>query len=110
MSNRNVAAVRFSIDAEPLRAADPANDRSTSSCNERCRDIRRIGFAIALIVAWAWALLAGVGGLILLIHEDAWPITNGGLQCVPAWQLPDRAPRLPVRVPLIKSDNAPHNR
>src|SRR3954447_23767081 len=39
--------------------------------------IRRIGFAIALIVAWAWALLAGVGGLILLIHEDAWPITNG---------------------------------
>ena len=39
--------------------------------------IRRIGLAIALIVAWAWALLAGVGGLILLIHEGPWPITNG---------------------------------
>jgi hypothetical protein len=39
--------------------------------------IRRIGLAIALIVAWAWALLAGVGGLILLLHEGPWPITNG---------------------------------
>lgn len=39
--------------------------------------LRMIGMAIALIVAWAWALLAGVGGLILLIHEGPWPITNG---------------------------------
>src|SRR5579863_7539560 len=39
--------------------------------------VRKIGFAIALTVAWAWTLLAGVGGLILLIHEGPLPITNG---------------------------------
>ena len=33
--------------------------------------------AIALLVAWGWALLAGVGGFVLLIHEGPWPITNG---------------------------------
>lgn len=36
-----------------------------------------IARAIALLVAWGWALLAGVGGLVLLIHEGPWPITNG---------------------------------
>src|SRR5579863_8794387 len=39
--------------------------------------VRMIGLAIALIVAWGWAILAGVGGLVLLIHEGPWPITNG---------------------------------
>ena len=39
--------------------------------------VRMIVTAIALMVAWAWALLAGVGGLVLLIHEGPWPITNG---------------------------------
>ena len=29
------------------------------------------------IAAWGWALLAGVGGLALLIHEGPLPITNG---------------------------------
>lgn len=33
--------------------------------------------AIAWLVAWAWALIAGVGGLMLLIHQGPWPITNG---------------------------------
>src|SRR6185312_11896250 len=33
--------------------------------------------AAALIVAWGWALLAGIGGLILLLHEGPLPITNG---------------------------------
>lgn len=39
--------------------------------------MRMIGMIIALMVAWAWALLAGVGGFVLLIHEGPWPITNG---------------------------------
>lgn len=39
--------------------------------------IRKIGLLIALMVAWGWALLAGIGGLVLLIHEGPWPITNG---------------------------------
>jgi hypothetical protein len=32
---------------------------------------------IVTIVAWAWALVAGVGGLVLLIAQGPWPITNG---------------------------------
>jgi hypothetical protein len=38
---------------------------------------RRIAFAIAWTAGWAWAVVAGVGGLILLIHEGPLPITNG---------------------------------
>ena len=33
--------------------------------------------AIAKSVGWAWAVLAGFGGLILLIHQGPLPITNG---------------------------------
>jgi hypothetical protein len=36
-----------------------------------------IGLAAARIAAWAWALVAGVGGLALLIHEGPLPVTNG---------------------------------
>jgi hypothetical protein len=32
---------------------------------------------VAMIVGWVWALIAGVGGLVLLIHEGPLPITNG---------------------------------
>src|SRR6478609_6341059 len=37
----------------------------------------RTGLVVVRIFAWVWALLAGVGGLILLIHEGPLPITNG---------------------------------
>ncbi len=40
-------------------------------------NMQRIGFLLAWLSAWAWALLAGVGGLILLIHEGPLPVTNG---------------------------------
>ncbi len=36
-----------------------------------------IGLVVAHALAWAWALLAGVGGLVLLIHQGPLPITNG---------------------------------
>src|SRR6476646_10909442 len=39
--------------------------------------LKRAADIIALIFAWVWALLAGVGGLVLLIHEGPLPITNG---------------------------------
>jgi hypothetical protein len=39
--------------------------------------LRTIGLAVAWTLGWAWALLAGVGGLILLVHEGPLPITNG---------------------------------
>ena len=32
---------------------------------------------IAWLVAWGWALIAGVGGFLLLVHEGPLPITNG---------------------------------
>ena len=33
--------------------------------------------AIAKSVGWAWAVIAGLGGLVLLIHQGPLPITNG---------------------------------
>ena len=32
---------------------------------------------IAWLVAWGWALIAGVGGFLLLLHQGPLPITNG---------------------------------
>ena len=32
---------------------------------------------IAWLVGWGWALIAGVGGFLLLLHQGPWPITNG---------------------------------
>ena len=43
----------------------------------RIRDMRKVGLVVARIVAWGWFLLAGVGGLMLLIHEGPLPVTNG---------------------------------
>jgi hypothetical protein len=34
-------------------------------------------FAVASVAAWVWAIVAGVGGLVLLVHEGPLPITNG---------------------------------
>ncbi len=39
--------------------------------------MRTIGLVIVRFAAWGWFLLAGVGGLVLLIHEGPLPITNG---------------------------------
>ncbi len=39
--------------------------------------MKRIGLLLVWLAGWAWALLAGVGGLVLLIHEGPLPVTNG---------------------------------
>ena len=36
-----------------------------------------LGLVVARIVAWVWTLIAGVGGLALLIRRWPLPITNG---------------------------------
>src|SRR3954453_20072200 len=40
-------------------------------------NVRTLGILLAQLVGWAWFLIAGVGGLVLLIHQGPWPITNG---------------------------------
>lgn len=32
---------------------------------------------IGLVAAWAWTMLAGGGGVLLLIQRGPWPLTNG---------------------------------
>ncbi|MDD5544969.1 MAG: hypothetical protein PHX83_17515 [Acidobacteriia bacterium] len=39
--------------------------------------MKMIGVALVWLAGWAWALLSGVGGLMLLIHEGPLPVTNG---------------------------------
>ena len=59
---------------------------------ERARQLLRW---IGLIAAWAWTIVAGIGGLGLIITLGPWPLTNGwfalfsGLSACPvtAWPL-----------------------
>jgi hypothetical protein len=39
--------------------------------------LRTATIVTAWIGGWAWFLVAGIGGLALLIHQGPWPITNG---------------------------------
>jgi hypothetical protein len=39
--------------------------------------LKTVLLPFAWLVAWVWALVAGVGGLALLIHQGPLPITNG---------------------------------
>jgi hypothetical protein len=39
--------------------------------------MRKIGLVAVGILAWTWAILAGAGGLALLIRQGPLPITNG---------------------------------
>ena len=32
---------------------------------------------LGMIVAWTWTVLAGGGGLMLMIQKGPWPLTNG---------------------------------
>jgi hypothetical protein len=53
-------------------------DPGASSVSPRnALDFKKVGRLGAQAVAWVWFLMAGVGGLILLIHEGPLPITNG---------------------------------
>jgi len=69
-----------------------------------------------LIAAWAWTIVAGIGGLGLIITLGPWPLTNGwfalfsGLSACPvtAWLLEKFAnlnfpgwARLPVAILII---------
>ncbi len=39
--------------------------------------LRAAGFVVARVLAWTWAVVAGLGGLGLLIQQGPFPTTNG---------------------------------
>ncbi len=53
--------------------------------------LRRLGAVAVKIAAWGWLLVAGGGGLGLLILQGPWPPTNGwfamssGIAACPLW-------------------------
>ena len=49
---------------------DPLDDR-------RIVHVQKTLSVIAWLAAWAWALIAGIGGFLLLVHQGPLPITNG---------------------------------
>ncbi len=55
------------------------------------RFLRRSGAIVVLMAAWGWMLVAGGGGLGLLILQGPWPPTNGwfamlsGISACPLW-------------------------
>jgi len=51
-------------------ATDPEKER-------RAAKLRGLGAALGRIAAWAWAIVAGGGGLMLLIEKGPLPLTNG---------------------------------
>jgi hypothetical protein len=38
---------------------------------------RTWGRIVGWLVAWAWTIVAGIGGLGLIITRGPWPVTNG---------------------------------
>jgi hypothetical protein len=38
---------------------------------------RKLGATLGWIMAWAWAIVAGGGGLLLLLEKGPLPLTNG---------------------------------
>ncbi len=38
---------------------------------------RRFGLIVIWVMGWVWAIAAGGGGLVLLVHRGPLPITNG---------------------------------
>jgi len=63
---------------------------------------------VAVVAAWGWTLLAGGGGLLLLLRLGPWPLTNGwfamfsGIAACPLLPaLLRRALRVEVRWPVL---------
>jgi len=56
---------------------DAADGPAVADVTRIRRGVRIIGLAVAWTAGWVWTLLAGLGGLMLLIHEGPLPITNG---------------------------------
>jgi len=57
-----------------IRAVDRPRNNMRSPMPERSRIVASL---VASVLAWTWTLVAGIGGLVLLIHQGPWPITNG---------------------------------
>jgi hypothetical protein len=44
---------------------------------EKTDNPRRVARALGLIAIWAWAIVAGGGGFLLLLEKGPLPLTNG---------------------------------
>ncbi len=72
-------------------------------------NMRTLGVLLAQSVGWAWFLIAGVGGFMLLVHQGSWPITNGwfamlsGISACPltGWLLKKRGVPVPGYVQFV---------
>jgi len=51
----------------------PPDPSTRSSPAQQVRFKARLG----LLAAWSWTILAGGGGVLLLIQKGPWPLTNG---------------------------------
>ena len=56
-------------------AASPANGASGMTAGVLA--FRKLAYLLCQAFAWFWGLLAGIGGLYLLIEQGPLPITNG---------------------------------
>ena len=51
---------------------------SDNNIAQRSTELReRWRARLGLVAAWAWTILAGGGGAMLLIEKGPWPLTNG---------------------------------
>jgi hypothetical protein len=49
---------------------------TTHETAQRTR-LQQFSQALGWVMAWAWTIIAGVGGLGLIIIQGPWPLTNG---------------------------------
>jgi hypothetical protein len=52
-------------------------DASPSNHEARPASAQRAVRAVGVLAAWAWTLVAGLGGFLLLLYLGPWPLTTG---------------------------------
>ena len=59
------------------RPAVPMSDNASPKFKENVVATGTWGSLLGWIAAWAWTVVAGGGGLLLLLEKGPWPLTNG---------------------------------
>lgn len=77
---------------------DVDSDRADKLPGQNAQKTKTLTSTLGLLAGWAWAILAGGGGIWLLCTQGPWPLTNGwfatasGISACPltAWVLKKR--------------------